>query len=132
RVLFRSLRPLVPQGGGRTDAARAASAPSKTVTYQCDDAWMRRLAYVFLCSNHAEGVVWLSVPVPEPRVARFEKMAFGMFVHWGIYSLLERVEWMLHHSRMPEAEYRKLTERFTAEDIDVRALARLAKRAGMM
>ncbi len=92
---------------------------------------MGRLACVSLCSNHAEGVVWLSVPVPEPRVARFEKMAFGMFVHWGLYSLLERGEWILHHSRMPEAEYRKLTERFTAENFDARALARLAKRAGM-
>jgi alpha-L-fucosidase len=58
-------------------------------------------------------------------------MAFGMFVHWGLYSLLERGEWILHHSRMPEAEYRKLTERFTAENFDARALARLAKRAGM-
>ena len=27
-------------------------------------------------------------PCPEPRVAAFEQLAFGMFVHWGLYSQL--------------------------------------------
>ena len=25
-----------------------------------------------------------AVPVPEPRIARFEQMAYGMFIHWGL------------------------------------------------
>ena len=30
----------------------------------------------------------MAVPVPLPRIAAFEKMGLGMFVHWGLYSQL--------------------------------------------
>ena len=35
----------------------------------------------------------MSIPVPEKRIAEFEKKAFGMFIHWGLYSSLDRGEW---------------------------------------
>lgn len=70
-------------------------------------------------------------PQPLPRVARFEQMAFGLFLHWGLYSLLGRGEWVMHHEKIPAAEYAKLRDRFTAEDFDARAIARLARQAGM-
>jgi len=31
----------------------------------------------------------------------FRKMRYGMFVHWGIYSLLERGEWVMYHEKNP-------------------------------
>lgn len=70
-------------------------------------------------------------PVPEPRVAAFEDLAFGMFVHWGLYSQLGRGEWVQHAEKIPGSEYLKLMESFTAEGFSGRALARAAKRAGM-
>lgn len=71
------------------------------------------------------------IPEPLPRVARFEKMAFGLFLHWGLYSLLGRGEWVMHHEQIPAAEYATLMDRFTAGDFDARAIARLARQAGM-
>lgn len=71
------------------------------------------------------------VPKPEPRVARFERLAFGMFVHWGLYSQMGKGEWIQHLARIPRREYEKLRETFTAADFDARALARLAREAGM-
>lgn len=70
-------------------------------------------------------------PSPSPRVAGFEKLAFGMFVHWGLYSQLGRGEWVENMERIPRDEYLKLMDTFTAKDFDARKLARAAKRAGM-
>jgi alpha-L-fucosidase len=72
-----------------------------------------------------------AIPVPAPRVARFERMGFGMFVHWGLYSQIGRGEWAKHFQKIPTAEYMKLMETFTAKDFNGREWARLAKRAGM-
>ena len=71
------------------------------------------------------------LPVPEPRVARFERLAYGMFIHWGLYSQHGRGEWVMNREKIPKEEYRKLRDIFTAEDFDGRAIARIAKRAGM-
>lgn len=71
------------------------------------------------------------VPQPLPHVAAFERLGFGMFIHWGLYSLLGKGEWAQYVHDIPADEYRKLTERFTAEDYNPRATALLARSAGM-
>lgn len=72
----------------------------------------------------------MAIPVPEQRVEDFEKMGFGMFVHWGLYSLLGQGEWILHQKNIPEGDYRRLMKDFSADRFDGRELARIAKRAG--
>ena len=72
-----------------------------------------------------------TTPTPSPRVSRFESLAFGMFIHWGLYSQLERGEWVQHSENIPIAEYAKLQNTFTARDFDARAIAKTAKKAGM-
>lgn len=72
-----------------------------------------------------------NIPRPAPHVAAFERLGFGMFVHWGLYSILGQGEWAMHMQNIPKAEYAKLKDRFTAAEFDARALAALAKRAGM-
>lgn len=73
----------------------------------------------------------MATPVPAPYVAAFEKLGFGMFVHWGLYSQLEKGEWILNQAHIAKRDYRKLFDTFTAADFDAPALARLAKQAGM-
>ena len=68
--------------------------------------------------------------VPEKRIADFEKMGFGMFVHWGLYSQLGKGEWILCHGKLDEAEYSKLKDTFTAENFDADELVLTAKKAG--
>ena len=72
-----------------------------------------------------------ALPEPLPRVARFESMAYGMFVHWGLYSQLGRGEWVMQMEKIPAAEYRKLKDSFTAKDFNGREMARVARKAGM-
>ena len=74
----------------------------------------------------------MAIPDPEPRVADFERNAYGLFLHWGLYSKLGRGEWILHNDEELDAtEYESLTEEFTAEDFDGQAIAQLARHAGM-
>ena len=70
------------------------------------------------------------IPSPLPRVQQFESMAFGIFVHFGLYSLLKKGEWAMHLHNIPRDEYMKLMDEWAVPDFDGRALARLAKEAG--
>lgn len=71
------------------------------------------------------------IPIPEPRIARFEKFGFGMFIHWGLYAQLGRGEWVMNREQIPAAEYARLKDTFTARDFDGRVIARVARDAGM-
>ncbi len=73
----------------------------------------------------------MAIPVPEKRILEFEKMGFGMFVHWGLYSQLGKGEWIFHHTdALKIDEYKKLKDTFTAEDFDAEKLVLTAKNAG--
>lgn len=71
------------------------------------------------------------IPTPEKRIADFENLGFGMFVHWGLYSQIGQGEWILDHDPNRHMdEYKHLAETFTAEDFDADALVLTAKNAG--
>ena len=72
-----------------------------------------------------------SVKAPEEAVKRFRDARFGMFIHYGLYSLMNRREWAMYLERIPVAEYRKLMGRFNPENLDVSSWIRLAKDSGM-
>ena len=42
----------------------------------------------------------------------FREARFGMFIHWGLYSLLGRHEWAMFYERIPPEQYRPLADRF--------------------
>ena len=73
----------------------------------------------------------MSIPVPEKRIAHFEKLGFGMFIHWGLYSQLERGEWTFDLHKDSIDKYPYCFNNFTAEDFDAKAICQLAKKAGM-
>ncbi len=69
----------------------------------------------------------------DPRASAvewFRNAGFGMFLHYGLYTLLGRHEWAKIMERIPVAEYGKLGERFTAERFDAGAIASLAEEGG--
>ena len=72
--------------------------------------------------------------VIEERTKRTEwyrDARFGMFIHWGLYAIPARGEWVRSVEQIPHEEYCPLTEEFTAENYNPREWARLAKKAGM-
>ncbi|MHC4115310.1 MAG: twin-arginine translocation signal domain-containing protein, partial [Planctomycetota bacterium] len=57
----------------------------------------------------------------NPRQAAiewFREAKFGLFIHYGLYSLLGRHEWVQLRETIHVAEYAKLKDRFTAENFD--------------
>jgi alpha-L-fucosidase len=67
----------------------------------------------------------------QAALAWFKGARYGLFLHYGVYSLLGRGEWVQFHERIPVAEYEKLKDGFTAADFDANAIADLAVEAGM-
>ena len=61
----------------------------------------------------------------------FTEARFGLFVHYGLYSLLGRGEWVMNREAIPRDEYRALAKRFTAAAFDADAICDLAVEAGM-
>lgn len=65
------------------------------------------------------------------RGAWFREAQFGLFVHWGLYSVLGRGEWALNRERIPWPQYRGLADSFLANAFDPASWARDAVAAGM-
>jgi alpha-L-fucosidase len=56
---------------------------------------------------------------------------FGMFIHWGLYALPARHEWVKNHERMTNEQYQKYFELFNPDLYDPALWAKQAKAAGM-
>ena len=65
------------------------------------------------------------------RVRWFCHDRFGLFVHWGLYAIPGRGEWVMSQEHIPAAEYEKLAGQFQPGDYDPARWARMAKKAGM-
>jgi alpha-L-fucosidase len=67
----------------------------------------------------------------KERTDWFENARFGLFVHYGLYSLPGRGEWVMNREQIPRGEYERLAGRFDAAKFDADAICDLAVRAGM-
>jgi alpha-L-fucosidase len=72
-------------------------------------------------------------PTPENLQARreFQDMKFGMFIHWGVYSVVGDGEWIFHNRKLKVDEYNRLPAFFDPEKFDAKTWVLLAKAAGM-
>lgn len=80
--------------------------------------WFRNIRIADLAKDRAERSAW------------WRDAKFGMFIHWGVYSVLGEGEWNMKTSRIPTAEYEKLPPRFNPTGFDAAEWVGLAKRAG--
>jgi alpha-L-fucosidase len=56
---------------------------------------------------------------------------FGLFVHWGLYSVAARHEWVKQRERLDDAAYQRYFDHFDPDRYDPRRWAALARQAGM-
>jgi alpha-L-fucosidase len=64
------------------------------------------------------------------RMKWWHEARFGMFIHWGLYSVLGRHEWAMETEGIPVAEYERIALRFKPRPNAARDWARLAKQTG--
>jgi len=70
----------------------------------------------------------------DPRSASlrwFGEARYGLFMHYGLYSILGRGAWVMYNERIPVGEYRGLMDQFTADDFDAGYITDMAVEAGM-
>jgi alpha-L-fucosidase len=77
----------------------------------------------------------------EQALKRFDEMKFGMFIHWGLYSIPAGEwkgkyvrgigEWIMFREKIPVAEYERLARQFNPVKFSGEEWAQLAKDAGM-
>ncbi len=67
----------------------------------------------------------------EKRVDWYTKARFGMFIHWGLYAIPARGEWVRSTEEMTKEAYMKYFYSFDPVDYNPKAWARAAKEAGM-
>jgi len=67
----------------------------------------------------------------DRRMKWWREARFGMFIHWGLYSILARNEWVMYQERIPPEEYAPLAEEFKPKRYNPGEWVALAKEAGM-
>ena len=70
-------------------------------------------------------------PSSENRKARewFQEAKFGLFIHWGVYSLLGDGEWVMNDQNIAISEYEKLPAFFNPTAFDPNEWVSLVKKA---
>lgn len=77
----------------------------------------------------------------DERMAWWREARFGLFIHWGVYSVpagkwngkdVPNIgEWIMQQAKIPTADYQKLPAQFNPVKFDANAWVKLAKEAGM-
>jgi alpha-L-fucosidase len=96
---------------------------------------MPRLGALLLVLAAPIGPVPLASAQPRPSPvdsakAWFRSARVGLFVHWGIYSLLADGEWVMQNRGITAADYQHLAGRFDPAGFDASRWVALARKAG--
>ena len=77
----------------------------------------------------------------DQKMEWWREARFGMFIHWGVYSVPAGVhnekktrgnsEWIMLKMRIPVAEYKKYAKQFNPTEYDPEKWVLAAKNAGM-
>ncbi len=72
-------------------------------------------------------------PTPENLKARewFQQAKFGLFIHWGVYSVLGDGEWVMNNQRISIKNYEKVPAFFNPTEFNAKEWVDMVKAAGM-
>jgi len=94
---------------------------------------MKRLFFLLILFQASVAVAQPYQPTEENLKTRqwFEEARFGLFVHWGVYSVLGDGEWVMNNQRIPAATYEKLPSFFNPTEFNAAEWVSMVKDAGM-
>lgn len=88
-----------------------------------------------------QGVIAQTALTKDQRMQWWREARFGMFIHWGVYSVPAGIwdgrqiggigEWIMNRAKIPVADYQRMAKQFNPVKYDPDAWVRMAKDAGM-
>ena len=69
--------------------------------------------------------------LPQQDMQWFKDAKFGMFIHWGLYSIIGKGEWVMFNKRIDKDTYANLAKQFDAPKFNADTWTTIAKEAGM-
>jgi len=88
-----------------------------------------------------QGALSQKVLTKNERMQWWREARFGMFIHWGVYSVPAGSwdgrqiggigEWIMNRAKIPVADYQKMAKQFNPVNYDPDAWVKMAKDAGM-
>jgi alpha-L-fucosidase len=89
----------------------------------------------------SQGIFAQKFLTKDERMAWWRDARFGMFIHWGVYSVPAGTwdgrqiggigEWIMNRGKIPVADYQRMAKQFNPVKYDADAWVRMAKDAGM-
>jgi len=101
----------------------------KGLKHQCKKL-IRRSEQLLHDHSKREGYTMTKEKVPE-RLKWWTESRFGMFIHWGLYAIHARGEWVMYCERIPKAKYARLAEKFRPNKFNADDWVALAQETGM-
>jgi len=89
------------------------------------------LAWINMESNAQKKLFKETEEQKKERMSWWTNDRFGMFIHWGLYALPARHEWVKNHERLTNEDYQKYFDIFNPDLYNPREWAKMAKAAGM-
>ena len=91
------------------------------------------LLLIFFGQNlFSQSIIWKESPQQRTeRLKWWTNDRFGMFIHWGIYALPGRHEWVKQREKISDENYQKYFENFNPDLFNPTEWAKMAKAAGM-
>lgn len=87
---------------------------------------------ILLClSNYMFAQVYVPSPLNLEARKEFQDMKFGMFIHWGVFSIPGDGEWVMNNRNIHVSDYKRLMKFFDPIDFDAHKWVMSAKNAGM-
>jgi len=104
--------------------------PKRQFIWHAWTALVMSLALAFASLAQAQSTYQ---PTPANLEARrwFQDAKFGMFIHWGVYSVLGDGKWVMNNRRIPVHAYEKLPAFFNPTEFNPAEWVSLVKAAGM-
>jgi len=84
-----------------------------------------------IVSRSRDGVKCEALRLSNQDMAWWCGARFGMFIHWGLYAIPAKGEWLMHFSKVPAEEYARLADEFIPQYFDAAEWVRIAHDAGM-
>ena len=90
------------------------------------------LVFLMFQSTFAQKKIWNETEKERnDRLEWWQNDRFGMFIHWGAYTLASRHEWVKKNERLTNEDYQKYVDNFNPDLYNPTEWAKMAKKAGM-